>query len=160
MITDWPDQDLLDNLRLNVQTLQDRGHSTRDGTRGKVHVEGLKWGYPVESLLAHTEGGAGFDTIVLADLIFNHIRHEALIATVRSSLKRSSRSVVLVFYTSHRPWLAHKDLAFFDLVRASGFAVEKVVEEIMERPMFEVDRGDELTRRTVHGYEMRWLLSS
>ncbi len=47
-------------------------------------------------------------------------------------------------------------MAFFDLCRDKGLVVDKVVEEVMEKVMFEKDRGDELLRRTVFGYEVRW----
>jgi nicotinamide N-methyltransferase len=49
-----------------------------------------------------------------------------------------------------------KDLAFFDLARQEGFVVEKILEKVMDKVMFEQDRGDELLRRTVFGYELRW----
>ena len=47
-------------------------------------------------------------------------------------------------------------MAFFDLCRDKGLEVDKVVEEVMEKVMFEKDKGDELLRRTVFGYEVRW----
>ena len=47
-------------------------------------------------------------------------------------------------------------MAFFDLCRGEGLEVEKVVEEVMEKVMFEGDRGDEVLRRTVFGFEVRW----
>lgn len=47
-------------------------------------------------------------------------------------------------------------MAFFDLCREKGLSVHKVVEQIMEKVMFEEDKGDESLRRTVFGYELRW----
>ena len=47
-------------------------------------------------------------------------------------------------------------MAFFELCGDAGLVVEKVVEEVMEKVMFEEDRGDEMLRRTVFGHEMRW----
>lgn len=47
-------------------------------------------------------------------------------------------------------------MAFFDLCRGKGLEVEKVVEEVMEKVMFEADKGDEVLRRTVFGFEVRW----
>jgi nicotinamide N-methyltransferase len=49
-------------------------------------------------------------------------------------------------------------MAFFDLVKEAGFAVEKVLEEKMEKVMFEKDPGDEELRRTVFGYVVKWAL--
>ena len=47
-------------------------------------------------------------------------------------------------------------MAFFDLCRKKGLKVEKVVEEVMDKVMFEEDRGDELLRKTVFGYQLSW----
>mgnify|MGYP001940504038 CR=1 FL=1 len=47
-------------------------------------------------------------------------------------------------------------MAFFDLAREGGFVVEKVLEKVMESVMFPEDRGDEMLRRTVFGYALRW----
>lgn len=47
-------------------------------------------------------------------------------------------------------------MAFFDLARRGGFIVEKIVEEVLEKPMFEEDRGDVELRRRVFGYTLKW----
>lgn len=47
-------------------------------------------------------------------------------------------------------------MAFFDLAKQGGFTVEKVVEEVLPKPMFEEDRGDVELRRRVFGYKLRW----
>ncbi|KAI9784604.1 MAG: nicotinamide n-methyltransferase [Geoglossum umbratile] len=99
---------------------------------------------------------SGFDLLILADLLFNHSEHSKLISSVRQTLKRSSEALALVFFTPYRPWLLEKDLAFFDLARDAGFKVKKVLEHVTEKVMFEGDRGDEVLRRTVYGYELRW----
>ena len=72
------------------------------------------------------------------------------------TLRRKAGARALVFFTPYRPWLLERDVAFFELVRGEGFAVEKRVERIMDRVMFVEDRGDERLRRTVFGYEVRW----
>ena len=66
--------------------------------------------------------------------------------------------MALVFFTPYRPWLLEKDLAFFDLARKSGFAVEKILEQTMDKVMLENDPGDEKLRRTVFGYTVKWRL--
>jgi EEF1A N-terminal glycine/lysine methyltransferase len=63
-----------------------------------------------------------------------------------------------VFFTPYRPWLYEKDMAFFELVREAGLSVEKVLERKMEKVMFDKDPGDEELRRTVFGYEVKWIL--
>ena len=51
-----------------------------------------------------------------------------------------------------------KDMAFFDLCTGEGLLVKKILEEKMEKVMFEEDRGDEELRRKVFGYEVKWNL--
>ena len=46
-----------------------------------------------------------------------------------------------MFFTPYRPWLLEKDLAFFEAASRAGLVVEKMVEKVMERVMFEEDRG-------------------
>lgn len=83
----------------------------------------------------------GFDLLILADLLFNHSEHAALVSTVHSTLKRTSKSKALVFFTPYRPWLLEKDMAFFKLAVNAGFGVEKIWEEVMDAVMFEKDPG-------------------
>ena len=108
----------------------------------------------------------GFDVLILSDLLFNHSEHVKLIASVKAYLKKGppndqTSSIkeyprALVFFTPHRPWLYEKDLDFFEIARQDGMVVEKVFEEVLEKPMFAEDRGDEKMRRTVEGWEVRW----
>ena len=62
-------------------------------------------------------------------------------STVVKALKRTSEAKALVFFTPYRPWLLEKDLAFFDLAREAGFKVEKLLEQVMDRVMFDEDPG-------------------
>ena len=83
----------------------------------------------------------GFDTLILADLLFNHSEHRKLVQTITDTLKPSDEACALVFFTPYRPWLLEKDLAFFDLAREVGFCVEKILEKQMDEVMFEEDPG-------------------
>jgi nicotinamide N-methyltransferase len=96
------------------------------------------------------------------------------VKTIQQTLKKTATARALVFFTPYRPWLLQKDLAFFDLAREAGFAVSKIFEHVMDKVMFAEDPGvshcpiyqarygylqsaqDELLRRTVYGYELRW----
>ena len=49
-----------------------------------------------------------------------------------------------------------KDMAFFDICREKGLLVRKVLEQVVDRLMFEDDEGDETLRRTVYGFEVTW----
>lgn len=111
--------------------------------------------------------GGGYDVLILSDLLFNHSEHGKLLASVKLCMRKGSSTShghernedyprALVFFTPHRPWLYEKDLAFFQLARKEGFAVQKIFEEVLDKPMFVDDRGDEKMRRTVEGWELRW----
>lgn len=112
--------------------------------------QGYLWGQPADSLLSQLpscsslpgiEDRPGFDLLILADLLFNHSEHAALLATISNTLKRSPHSKALVFFTPYRPWLFENDMAFFKLAVEGGFAVDKVWEEVMEKLIFEKDPG-------------------
>ncbi|KAF2199564.1 hypothetical protein GQ43DRAFT_398488 [Delitschia confertaspora ATCC 74209] len=151
VVTDYPDADLIDNLRYNIT------HCDLLKNPSKIFAEGYLWGAPIEDLTKHLpEGQSGFDVLILADLLFNHSEHEKLIKTVLTTLKKSPSAHAYVFFTPYRPWLLEKDLAFFDLAQNSGLVVNKLFEKVMDKVMFEEDPGDELLRRTVYGYELSW----
>ena len=99
----------------------------------------------------------GFDTLILADLLFNHSCHDSLYAAVKLCLAKRGNARALVFFTPYRPWLFEKDMAFFDVVRQDDkLLVEKIGEWKMDKLMFEDDSGDEDLRKTVFGFELRW----
>ncbi len=83
----------------------------------------------------------GFDTLILADLLFNHSEHGKLVLTVTSALKKCPDAVALVFFTPYRPWLLQKDLAFFELAEARGLIVTKMYEQVLDEVMFPNDPG-------------------
>lgn len=152
VVTDYPDTDLIDNLSHNIDAsklqIQILGH---------IGAQGFLWGSSVETLLSHLpRPSLGFDVLLLADLLFNHHCHGALVSTVTRTLAHTPEACALVFFTPYRPWLLEKDLAFFELCKEKGLAVHKVLERVMDKPMFEQDVGDELLRRTVFGYELIW----
>lgn len=144
----------------------------------KVAVEGFKWGDDPDVLLRHIRsepkrnaeqapehGDKKFDTVLMADLLFNHTCHKELLHTLTHTLAKPSSAskdsarpppTALVFFTPYRPWLLDADLAFFDLCREAGLSVELLLEEKMEKVMFENDRGDEEIRKTCWGYAVRW----
>jgi nicotinamide N-methyltransferase len=168
VVTDYPDPDLIENLRYNIGHCQAaNGAEYQVDIKDRITAEGYLWGADPSPLLAHikpktsTDGNPigpteGFDVLILADLLFNHSEHAKLVSTIKRTLARSPLSKAFVFFTPYRPWLLNKDLAFFDLVSEAGFNVEKVLEEKMDKVMFENDRGDEEIRRKVFGYLVEW----
>ncbi|POS82552.1 hypothetical protein EPUL_005155 [Erysiphe pulchra] len=159
--TDYPDAALIENLKRNIESFKNKAEKSGD-VKSRILVEGHCWGENCQNILNHvivSDGEKpGFDVLVLADLLFNHSEHEKLLATVQSTLKKQEDAEALVFFTPYRPWLLEKDLMFFDKVRASGMRVEKILEEKMEKVMFEKDRGDEELRKTIFGYSVKWEL--
>ena len=148
VVTDYPDADLVENLRYNIN------HCDLLPTQSKVVAEGYLWGAPIGDLIKHLPNStAGFDVLILADLLFNHSEHAKLIKTVQLTLKRTLASKAYVFFTPYRPWLLPKDLAFFDLAREAGFIVTKTFEKVMDKVMFEEDPGVRLAD-TPHAYPL------
>ncbi|OLL26661.1 Protein N-methyltransferase nnt1 [Neolecta irregularis DAH-3] len=142
VITDYPDIELVENIRYNVE-------KNIDDPRGKVIVEGYLWGNSPESFLP----GEKFDVLILSDLVFNHSEHAKLISTCKKTLCREGK--ILVSFIHHRPYKQAEDLRFLVLAEEGGFEVEKIYESKMT-PMFEEDRGDWDVRATVHGYVFTW----
>ncbi|KAJ7760451.1 nicotinamide N-methyltransferase [Mycena metata] len=150
VLTDYPDAALIANLEHNVE------ENVPAALKGRVDVKGYIWGQPVQPLV---EGlpSEGFQLIILSDLVFNHSQHEALLQTCERGLASDEDASVLVFYTHHRPHLAHRDMEFFAKAREGGW----VCEEILTRrfaPMFPEDSGSEDVRATVHGWRLRRVL--
>lgn len=135
LVTDYPDADLIENLRHNIT------HCCQQQQPLPVQAQGYLWGAPAGTLLADADAPAGFDLLILADLLFNHSEHAKLLTTVRDTLKRAPHSRALVFFTPYRPWLLDKDLAFFELACGADLVVEKILETVMEKVMFEEDPG-------------------
>ncbi|KAI0341503.1 hypothetical protein BDW22DRAFT_1359091 [Trametopsis cervina] len=153
-LTDYPDAALIENLQHNVT------HNTDPASEGKVHVEGYIWGQPLEPIFSkqeETSGERGFDLVIMSDLIFNHSQHDALLKTAASALKPSAdpskTPCVLVFYSHHRPHLAHRDMEFFSKAREQGWTCDKILTEKFP-PMFPEDPGEEEVRATVHGWRL------
>ncbi|KAL2057194.1 hypothetical protein ABVK25_002247 [Lepraria finkii] len=152
VVTDYPDAELVENLDHNITTC-----ALLSEPATNIIAEGYLWGSPAKNLLAHLPAPAQrFDVLLLADLLFNHSCHAALVSTILDTLAHTSEAEALVFFTPYRPWLLENDMAFFDLCRDKGLEVQRVVEEVMEKVMFEDDKGDEMLRRTVFGFEVRW----
>ncbi|KAF5378190.1 hypothetical protein D9615_007502 [Tricholomella constricta] len=158
VITDYPDDDLVKNIELNVET------NISILNRERVSIQGYIWGRPIDPLLnalPKTHPEPSFDLIILSDLIFNHSQHDALLTTCEAALApapsesqgTSSSPSVLVFYSHHRPHLAHRDMEFFQQARERGWFCEEILTRKFA-PMFPNDSGEESIRSTVHGWRL------
>lgn len=143
VLTDYPDPELIRNLEKNAK------ENLLGAAIEKTTVEGFIWGASATDLLRN----GPFDIIILSDLLFNHSQHDALLRTCDQTLAHTAPALVLVFYTHHRPWLAEKDMEFFEKARNAGWECEQVV-QAYTGAMFADDRGDEKIRGTVHGWRM------
>ncbi|KAM5467616.1 Protein N-terminal and lysine N-methyltransferase efm7 [Microsporum ferrugineum] len=153
VVTDYPDSDLVDNMRINASACE-KFIKTRPLP---LHVEGYKWGASTDDICSFLQSPSdGFDVLILADVIYNHPQHHNLIDSVKRTLKRSKESVAFVVFTPYQPWLLEKITAFFPKAEESGFEVKKLFEKVMDKLLFEDDPGDEQLRRTVFGYELKW----
>ncbi|KAI8985060.1 putative methyltransferase-domain-containing protein [Pilobolus umbonatus] len=164
VITDYPDKELIDNIQYNVD------HTMDDQHKKNIIVDGYIWGTATDKLKQYLPvHHKTYDVIILSDLVFNHSQHHALLKTCRELLTPKTGRVY-VFYTHHRPHLAHKDLEFFDIAQREmrtdvdeedrenlgyGFRVDHFMTTKVG-VMFKEDPGDEEVRATVHGWQM-WL---
>ena len=98
-----------------------------------------------------TKGQQGYEVIVLADLIFNHSQHAAIL---RSCIALMTRTADLyIVFSHHLPHKAAKDMAFFEVAKEHGFRVEYMMTQTYQ-PMFEKDPGDPTVRGQVHFYKL------
>ncbi|KAH9988422.1 hypothetical protein F4779DRAFT_276641 [Xylariaceae sp. FL0662B] len=158
VVTDFPDVDLVMTMKKNILGCELIPTSDRGPEDPAIVADGFVWGADPAHLLAHLAAVKRdkFDVLILADLLFRHSEHGKLISTIEATMSLKRESKAFVFFTSYRPWLQHKDLAFFDIAREKGFLVEKILEEKMDKAMFENDPGDEEVRKTVTGFTLRW----
>lgn len=162
VMTDFPDADILATMEKNIAECRiiPPAAGEAEGGRTKADViisKGFVWGFDPQPLLAELPAShPKFDVLILADLLFRHSEHGKLLDTIRDTMARDAGAKAYVFFTSYRPWLQHKDMAFFDLARERGFAVDKILERKMERPLFEDDPGDREVLKTCTGWVVRW----
>ncbi|KAG0143914.1 hypothetical protein CROQUDRAFT_80557 [Cronartium quercuum f. sp. fusiforme G11] len=174
--TDFPDAELIDNLKQNAN-LNLPAH-----LRERLVVEGFTWGTNPACLLDHLPITANdekcgslsqspdsvpagpvssrFDLILMSDLVFNHSQQEPLLRTCESCLRQSANPSspspsLLVFFSHHRPRFVKEDNRFIELAKARGWRCKKVVENPDAGLAFPEDDGDQTIRGTVHG----WILT-
>ncbi|KAF9558440.1 hypothetical protein CPC08DRAFT_810606 [Agrocybe pediades] len=93
--------------------------------------------------------------VSVQDLIFNHSQHDALLSTCELAVRQSQSGeqveppCVLVFYSHHRPHLAHRHMGYFIKVRLRGWACTEIYKKTFP-PMFPEDSGEESVRSMVH----------
>ncbi|CAG9999009.1 unnamed protein product [Clonostachys byssicola] len=153
VMTDFPDPDIVATMQRNIDEC-DETMEVKGRLAGTIDAMGFIWGREPEPLLERlsSDGRDRFDVLVLADLLFRHSEHGALVKTIRETMRRSPESVAYVFFTSYRPWKKDLDMAFFDVARDAGLEVEQVEEVHLEKPLFKDDPGDLDVQKTVKGF--------
>ncbi|KAJ9096826.1 hypothetical protein QFC21_005097 [Naganishia friedmannii] len=183
VITDYPEDALLDNLQWNVhengRVLKDALSSSEAASDEKAEmvrtwdermvVAGHLWGKNTSELLdiitdvptpyaSNPPPGSTsrrkYDILILSDLIFNHSQHLALLQSCEALITPSTGRAY-VFHSHHLPQYYLRDLGFFQLAQERGWVVRRVVKE-HRGVMFQEDQGDEEKRATVWGWEMKW----
>ncbi|KAI5464695.1 hypothetical protein BGZ63DRAFT_412216 [Mariannaea sp. PMI_226] len=161
VMTDYPDPDIVKVMQMNIDTC-DETVDPRGTLSKAVDAAGFVWGSDSEPLLARLNAGLEgpgtelFDVLILADLLFRHSEHGALVKTIRETMRKSRDSVAYVFFTSYRPWKKEADEKFFDIAREEGFEVEQIAERRLDKPLFDNDPGDLDIQKTVRGFAVRW----
>ncbi|KAJ3222955.1 nicotinamide n-methyltransferase [Clydaea vesicula] len=153
VITDYPDAPIIDAILENA-----KNNLPEFLGKNKIFVKGYLWGQEVNPLLNLLNPGEKFDLVIMSDLIFNHSEHIHLLETATKCLSEKNENnnpEVLVAFSSHRPWLAEKDLNFFNLAQKEpfNFHVEHLFDTKMNA-MFPEDPGDLEIRETVKLYRM------
>lgn len=142
VVTDYPDPELIQNLRHNLDT------NIKDSqARSRINEAGFLWGAPVDDLLAFN-GGKPFDLVILCDLLFNHSEHAKLLRSCQALL--APTGTVWCVFTHYLPERAAKDRKFLEVAPEYGFGVEWVGQHRFDRLIFEQDKGDPEVRRTCH----------
>jgi len=165
--TDFPDPDLINNLHSNAD------RNLPESLRHRLVVKGLKWGTKLDDevlLPKEDEGdqsrgcsmavstGAGFDLILLSDLVFNHSQHHSLLTTCEESLRAAAPDrpapSLLVFYSHHRPWCVQADEQFLVIAQQRGWLCSRIIQDHNAGLAFPKDSGDPAIRATVHGWRL------
>ncbi|KPA75133.1 hypothetical protein ABB37_08798 [Leptomonas pyrrhocoris] len=182
VVTDYPDADLLDIIALNVEAncaagdvdadvraemesqlktrlAQDGREPTPEQLRAAVQtrciVEPLLWGKQehIEKVMQYTVGGAGYDIVILSDILFNHVCNDALADTLATLLAKNSQAAAYCVFSHHRAHMQLHDLEFFDKCVRRGLQYVQIDEQNYPM-MFPEDRGPEEVRQPVKCYKI------
>lgn len=155
VMTDYHDPDLVDNMRHNAAAA-----APLIPADSHLHVAGYKWGADTEEIMSFlptttttttprsSDDVTGFDTLIMADVVYSHREHPNLIKTMHMTMKKSADAVALVIFTPYQPWLLPKTQMFFPLAEESGFTVTKVFEKVVDKVLFENDPGVSLYQQS------------
>lgn len=101
VVTDYPDDIILGNLRSTVE--RNEKHFRPPCV---VHCQGYEWGKDASSLLHLSEnpdGSRGYDVVIMSDLLHFHSSHDALIYSLSSLLAKKASARVYVAAGTYTP---------------------------------------------------------
>ncbi|GAV29783.1 nicotinamide N-methyltransferase [Pichia membranifaciens] len=150
--TDYPDPDLLENIRYNVD------HLASPEAQKLIDVEGFIWGNDTSEISAKIGGTGKADFLILSDLVFNHSEHHKLLKSCKKLIKpldggkARTGGKCLVVWSPHRtkPKMIENDFKFFtDAKEVFDFDVEMVEMVHWDHPMFpeEAQETEEIRKR-------------
>lgn len=150
--TDYPDNDLLDNIKYNVEHL---GYPEAEKL---IDVEGYIWGNDTTEISQSLGGDGKADLIIMSDLVFNHSEHHKLLKSCKQLVKPlingkpKSGGKCLVVWSPHRPkpQMVENDFKFFsDAKDLFNFDVEMIEMVHWDHPMFpeEPEESEEIRKR-------------
>eukprot|EP00300_Choanocystis_sp_HF-7_P033635 c46020_g1_i1.p1 GENE.c46020_g1_i1~~c46020_g1_i1.p1 ORF type:complete len:290 (-),score=39.76 c46020_g1_i1:258-1082(-) len=148
-VTDYPSPELVAAMQGNLE---------RNGMADPARAValGYLWGSDAAPVLT-ANGGAGYDVLVLADCMWNHPLHQALVDSVAATLRQSPDAMALVTFSHHIPGLesAAKDLGFFRLAAEAGLQ-QRALGHYQYKPIME-EKGVE--SQTVFCVGLFWTAS-
>ena len=119
--TDYPDNDLINNLKFNLLNYSN------------CIVLGYKWGEDINEILINNNLKK-FDILILSDVIFNTNQHFQLLKNIKELMKING--FALVIHTHHRTNKVKEENEFFNLAKNEfNFKIEFIT-TINHQPMF------------------------
>ncbi|KAF5369256.1 hypothetical protein D9758_002632 [Tetrapyrgos nigripes] len=129
LVTDYPDDSILNNLKANVE----RNASL---TSPECHVSwmGYEWGTDTTSLLKLLPAGsseAGYDVVILSDLLHFHSSHDSIIESMKLLLSKGPESIC--YLSAGKYTLPHVCDNFVLKAKVNGFDIEEIITDEKEK---------------------------
>jgi EEF1A N-terminal glycine/lysine methyltransferase len=136
LITDYPNEMILDAIRLNVEvnkSILGTAAATVSSAGKRWFVQGHLWGSEVE---AHHQ--QHYDVAIVAECLWNHKLHDGLLDSIDAFLKPGG--IVLLSYAHHVKGLEAADDAFFTTAFQSKHLTSELLETKEMRYMWDANK--------------------
>ncbi|KZT02974.1 uncharacterized protein LAESUDRAFT_684554 [Laetiporus sulphureus 93-53] len=118
VITDYPDETILGNLHDNVTRNRDKA-----AAGCSLLFRGYEWGQDASPLLELSPAHAGFDVVILSDLLHFDRSHDVLLASLRALLRADITARTYVAAGKYTP--PHVCAHFVQAAARSGIVLEE-----------------------------------